>query len=237
MAKATKPKIKQSETVTIKRSQINFAPYNPKNHSKEQIDNIKRNFKKVAFLGGIIFNETTSNLIDGHKRIMAMDAIYKFDGTPATDYDVKVEQTALDEKTEKEQNVFQSKSVTEVDSVMLTDFINDIDYKSAGISDLEYSLYDTTQTVGTSDDLSEVFQKKPKKTKEETAKSKADIKEAKAKIREEAGTKAVDTLMSYLTLNFPNFQAKEEFMRRFELDPYLTFVDGEDFGDRCEAIV
>ena len=61
---------KQSETVVIKRSQINFAPYNPKNHTKEQINEIKKNIKRVAFLGGIVWNVITGNLIDGHKRVM-----------------------------------------------------------------------------------------------------------------------------------------------------------------------
>ena len=65
-----KKKYRESETITIKRSQINFAPYNPKNHTKKKIDEIKANIKRVGLLGGIIWNKTTSNLIDGHKRVI-----------------------------------------------------------------------------------------------------------------------------------------------------------------------
>lgn len=38
----------------------------------------------------------------GHRRIKAMDLHYKYNGTPGTDYDVKVEVVNLDDKAEKE---------------------------------------------------------------------------------------------------------------------------------------
>ena len=46
MTKKTKtPKelYKQSETITIQRSQINFAPFNPKRHTDEQIAQMRKN--------------------------------------------------------------------------------------------------------------------------------------------------------------------------------------------------
>ena len=112
-------KYKTSETVIVKRSQINFAVYNPKKHTKDQIDQIKKNFKKVGFLGGIIWNSVTGNLIDGHKRVSALDIINKYDGTPETDYEVKVERIELDLQTEKEQNVFQTRSRTDFDDDLM----------------------------------------------------------------------------------------------------------------------
>ena len=99
----------KSETITIKRSQINFAPFNPKKHSQEQINQMRKNIKNVGFLGGIIWNEQTSNLVDGHKRTMSLDLIHGYDGTPEKDYDIKVEKISLDLKTEKEQNIFQTR--------------------------------------------------------------------------------------------------------------------------------
>ena len=82
--------LKQSETRIIKRSQINLNPINPKRHSDERIRLQKKNLQKVGFLGGIVWNELSGNLIDGHRRIKAMDMYYKYDGTSDTDYKVKV---------------------------------------------------------------------------------------------------------------------------------------------------
>lgn len=53
--KEQQPKYKQSETVVIKRSQINFAPYNPRKEDPEVIKKLKKNFKTVGYLGGSLF--------------------------------------------------------------------------------------------------------------------------------------------------------------------------------------
>ena len=92
--------LKQSETRVIKRFQINLNPINPKRHSDEKVKLQKKNLQKVGFLGGIVWNEKSGNLIDGHRRIKAMDLYYKYDGTPSTDYDVKVEVVNLDDKVD-----------------------------------------------------------------------------------------------------------------------------------------
>ena len=65
--------MKQSEIKIINRSQINLNPINPKRHTDEQIKQQKKNLKKVGFLGGIVWNKNTGNLVDGHRRIQALD--------------------------------------------------------------------------------------------------------------------------------------------------------------------
>ena len=87
--KITNNKIKQSESIIIKRSKINFAPYNPRKEDKKVVEELKKNFKRVGFLGGICWNETTGNLVGGHKRLQALDLIYKYDGTNEKDYETK----------------------------------------------------------------------------------------------------------------------------------------------------
>ena len=104
--KQNKPKLKQSETVIIKRSNIKFSPYNPRKKNPKVVAALKENFKKVGFLGGICWNKTTGNLIGGHKRLEALDLIYNYDGSKEKDYDVKVEQIEIELKTEKAQNIF-----------------------------------------------------------------------------------------------------------------------------------
>lgn len=126
---------KGSETKIIKRSQINLNPYNPKHHSELDIKKQKANIKRVGLLGGITWNETSGNLIDGHKRILSCDLINGYDGTPEKDYDVKVEAVDFDEKTEKEQMVFQAVANTSVDYNEIAKFIDDIDFKAAGFTE------------------------------------------------------------------------------------------------------
>lgn len=141
---------KGSETKIIKRSQINLNPCNPKLHTEADIKLQKANIKKVGLLGGIQWNENTGNLIDGHKRVMSCDLIQGYDGTPETDYDIKVEAVDFDDNTEKEQLLFMAKSQDPIDfNVVATKFdLDDINLKSAGFTDDE-----TQQLMQLRDDL------------------------------------------------------------------------------------
>ena len=141
---------KGSETKIIKRSQINLNPCNPKVHTDADIKQQKANIKKVGLIGGIQWNETTGNLIDGHKRVMSVDLIQGYDGTPETDYDIKVEAVDFDEKTEKEQLLFMAKSQDPIDyNLVAKNFsIDEIDFKSAGFTE-----QDTEQIKMLQDDL------------------------------------------------------------------------------------
>ena len=110
----------------------------------------KANIKKVGLIGGIQWNETTGNLIDGHKRVMSVDLIQGYDGTPETDYDIKVEAVDFDEKTEKEQLLFMAKSQDPIDyNLVAKNFsIDEIDFKAAGFTE-----QDTEQIKMLQDDL------------------------------------------------------------------------------------
>lgn len=141
---------KGSETKLIKRSQINLNPCNPKVHTDADIKQQKANIKKVGLIGSIQWNETTGNLIDGHKRVMSVDLIQGYDGTPETDYDIKVEAVDFDEKTEKEQLLFMAKSQDPIDyNLVAKNFsIDEIDFKAAGFTE-----QDTEQIKMLQDDL------------------------------------------------------------------------------------
>lgn len=86
--------LKSSITLTINRSQINFAPYNPREDDPKLVKELRSNFQKVGYLGGIVWNSLSGNLVGGHKRVMAHDIHYKYDGTE--DYKIKVEAVDLD---------------------------------------------------------------------------------------------------------------------------------------------
>ncbi len=130
-------KLKQSETIFIERSKINFAAYNPRKKDQKVVDSLKANFKKVGFLGGIIWNKTTSNLVGGHKRVEALDLIHNYTGEK--DYTIKVECIELDEKTEKEQNIYlnNKRQQGRDDLELMAVLIEEIDIESAGLTELD----------------------------------------------------------------------------------------------------
>lgn len=226
--------ILQSETVTIRRSQINFSPYNPKRHTEEGIKQQLNNFKNIGFLGGIVWNETTHNLVSGHKRIMSFDLYYKYDGTAATDYNVKVEKIKLTEKQEKEQNVFMDAKSTNTpqDYELLALLLPDIDYKLAGLStdelnliSIESPMLNITQTTEIQKDLKEVGK--------DYEQRKADIKEVKEKIKDSVSQNQGET---YVSISFDSYENKCAFMERFGFDVNLRFIKGESFSDLIERI-
>ena len=217
-------KYKQSETVEIWRSQINFAPYNPKRHSKEQVNQIKKNILKVAFLGGIVWN-----------------SVHGYDGTKETDYKVKVEKIQLDTKTEKEQNIFQTQSRSELELDLLRDLVPEIDYKSAGLTDEDMKLigFDTMLKTDYENDLTKQFEglNAPLIAEREIEKQekKADIKAKKEKIAKEAEESAANT-QAFVMLNFESYESKEAFMKRFGFNPEDRVISGEMFEGMIERI-
>ena len=225
-------RLKQSETRNIRRSEINLNPVNPKRHTDEAVKLQKKNLQKVGFLGGIVWNERTGNLIDGHRRVKAMDLYYKYDGTPETDYTLKVEAVSLDEKQEKEQLTYMAVGNTKADIDLIARYAPDIDLSDVGLGADDLAAIGSL--IGTADldipDIgAELFNSegeeaeaetkaKPQKTQEEKTQH---VKEMKRQTEEKAEQRALDEA-AYCTLSFTNY------------DNYLAFVElvGATEGDR-----
>lgn len=224
--------LRQSETRIIKRSQINLNPINPKRHSDEKVTLQKKNLQKVGFLGGIVWNERTQNLIDGHRRIKAMDLHYKYDGTSSTDYDVKVEVVSLDGKTEKEQVTYMAVGNTKPDIDLIADYINDIDYSDIGLSEsevndiLSISKIDSIPIQDTLDDLLTQAPEEPipPKTKEE---KKQHMKEVKQQVKENAIERQQNE-EAFITLSFSSCAAKADLCDLIGISTDDKFAKGED---------
>lgn len=217
--------MKQSETKIIKRSQINLNPYNPKRHTDEQIKLQRKNLKKVGFLGGIVWNEASGNLIDGHRRIKALDIINKYDGTPATDYEVKVEAVKMDDKTEKEQMLYMAVGNSKADYNLIAPIVDEIDYSNVGLSEAEYNeILKLRQTESveaipswdadfgitelevqekSNEEVQQEIAEKPKMTKEQVKAEKQKCDDVAAKHHEEKDL--------YIILNFDNEEMKQAF--------------------------
>lgn len=235
--------LKTSETRIIKRSKISLNPYNPKRHTEERVKQQKKNLQKIGYLGGITWNELSGNLIDGHRRIQAMDLYYKYDGTPETDYDIKVEVVQLDPKQEKEQMTYMALGNTRADLELVARYFPEIDADAAGIDDAylkELSAFVSIEAPmpeietldiddilpvpkeevikeGESEDIAEPTPE-DKKAKVKAAKWEAECKWAERRNDKNA----------YITLSFSNSASKEIFCNLIGIDPDCAFAKGED---------
>lgn len=233
--------LKQSETRIIKRSKINLNPINPKRHSDERVKLQKKNLQKVGFLGGIVWNEKSGNLIDGHRRIKAMDLHYKYDGTSSTDYNVKVEVVNLDDKAEKEQLTYMAVGNTKPDIDLIADYINDIDYSDVGLSEAELndilsiSGIDDIRLSDSLDNLLSSPVKESKRLDRTDEEKKAHMKEVKHQVKENA-QKQAENMDAYVVLSFDTYEAKAAFCERFGYEPDMKFIKGEVFDEQVERI-
>lgn len=229
--------LKQSETRVIKRSQINLNPINPKRHSDEKVKLQKKNLQKVGFLGGIVWNEKSGNLIDGHRRIKAMDLHYKYDGTPSTDYDVKVEVVNLDDKAEKEQLTYMAVGNTKPDIDLIAGYISDIDCTNVGlgIGELNDILSINTEMPSLLDSVDDLLSPLPSFDEIETLSAdektydekKEHMKAIKQQVRESAIERQQNE-EAYITLSFSSYNAKEDFCDLLGISTDDKFVKGED---------
>ena len=215
-------KIKQSETRDVMRSQLHAQPYNPKKHTDKQVDGQKKNIRTFGYLGGIVWNERTGNLIDGHRRLKALDQLNKYDGS--NDYPVKVEVVDFDEKAEKEQMTYMALGSTRPDYEMIAEYLPDIDYQLAGIepydlTQIESFLPQEPVTIETIDDFIE-----PEPTHEE---KKFAVKEAK----KEAQQRAVENwqnVQAYITISFADAAEKRMFCDIAGLREDEMFIAGKN---------
>lgn len=239
-------KLKQSETKVISRSEINLNPINPKRHSETVIQLQKKNLKKVGYLGGIVWNESTGNLIDGHRRVYAMGSYYKYDGSPQTDYDVKVEVVNLDEKTEKEQLTYMAVGNTKADIDLISSYISDIDYLDIGLDEksineilsmAEPDLIPITESLDfglpVSDEYTDAKIEVHKAADEGYESRKEHMKAVKAQNLENSIRNQLNE-EAFITLSFSSFDAKASFCQMIGVPPESKYAKGEDVSRMIE---
>lgn len=221
--------MKQSETIFVKRSQVNFAPYNPRKKDKKVIDSLKRNFKKVGFLGGVIWNKTTGNLVGGHKRVETLDLINGYDGTEITDYELKVEMVELDLKTEKEQNIYlnNKKQQGETDFELMATLINEIDLENAGIDEQDIEIIEALvpdfnfgDNESIKNDINNISTDKQ---------GKDYVKDIKKSIK--SGIRG-SQLPTHFTVTFRSYDEKAEFLEGIGINGDETIVTADKFLKR-----
>ena len=222
------------------RSEINLADYNPRKITSAARKKLKANIRENGVIGGLIYNLRTKTLVSGHQRLSVLDELNKY---PDSDYSVKVESIDVDEKKEKELNIwFNNSSVQgEWDYDLLAEMIPDIDYSAAGLTDEDLQLIGIDFTLQTEEeksiasDLDELIRPE-RELREKTREEKREHNKAvKAQVREAAEEKALN-MESYAVLNFDSYKAKSAFMLRFGFQPMEKFIKGELFSEMVERI-
>ena len=220
-------KFQKSEQVTLKRSEIKNAPYNPRTISDEALTQLRKNMRRIGLLGGIVVNKRTMHIVSGHQRLKALDQLEKNE-----EYMIRVEMIDVDDATEKEQNIFMNSHTVqgEFDVEMLRILMPEIDYSNAGLSEMDLSIIGIDIAPGeeiqiVTDELSEI--------------SKQEKKEHIKNLKSEIGKQINDKYQEgdpILCLSFDNFKNKAAFMQRFDFDVYQKFIKGELFSEMIERI-
>ena len=125
----------EKESRVIWRSEIHFAEYNPRVIKDDSRKKLQKNIENIGLLGGIVWNESSGKLVSGHQRLKFLDKKYK-----GEDYQLTVVVVNLDDKQEKEQNLFMNNPDTqgEFEFSMLGDMLKSgIDAMAAGFDPAE----------------------------------------------------------------------------------------------------
>lgn len=210
-------KVKQAQSITIQRSQINFASYNPRRLSDAAKKKLKANLKRIGLAGGIVWNETTGNLVSGHQRLSIIDEIEKYNpDTHENDYPIRVEVLQLSDKEEKEQNIFFNSTTAqgEFDNDLLAALIPEIDYDLAGLDEADINVLIADVPVFDVADYNQAvkddFRNLEQITDEERLARKEAVKQAKQATKDNLSEEVMGD--PYITLSFYDYESKLYFM-------------------------
>lgn len=189
--------IKQNEPKKIMRSQINLANYNPRKITASAKKKLSDNLEKVGLMGGIVWNEVTGNLVSGHQRIGILDKKQKYNhDTKENDYEIWVTVVRLDDKQEKEQNIFFNNANAQgfFDNDKLKELMKNIDFSEGS----GFGKKEQISLLG----VSELSEEEYKKIALQVEKQTSEIKQMSKSLATE-----VDSF--YIVLVFKNSGEKE----------------------------
>lgn len=224
-----------SETVTLMRSQIHPADYNPREIGENERNTLKRGLKSFGLLGGILVNKQTGyTIVSGHQKVSLLDEMA---GYPEHDYELKVELIDVDQKTEIEINFFMNNPSAQGrwNEGKVKVLIPQIDPKRAGFSNLDLAAFGIKIEVPKANDIKKAIEETQKPVEELKAAREEAVKQVKQQVAEKAAAKAAEA-DTFITLSFTTAKAKAEFCERFGYAPDEKFINGDVFVDRIELV-
>ena len=185
--------------------------------------------------------------------------MYKY---PANDYTLRVEMIDVDEETEKTLNIALNNSNISGrwDYEKLAQIIPDIDYKDAGLTDVDLNMIGVDYLLQTEEEnniadelddlMSPIVEEREEAKAERAAEREAEkamlqemereakvqhMKDVKQQVKEAAISKA-EQMDAYVMLSFSTWGAKAEFCERFGYPAEMKIIKGEVFAEQVERI-
>ena len=131
-------KLQKFEMRQIPRSAIAEAAYNPRIISEESRKKLRKKMREVGLIQPLVWNQQTGNLVSGHQRLRVLD-----EDAHGKEFLLDVAVVDLDEKTEKEMNVFLNNQAAmgEFDIDRLSELFHDgIDLNDMGFDQVDIDL-------------------------------------------------------------------------------------------------
>ena len=207
-------KTQKFEIITIHRTEIKNAEYNPRFITKEAEKRLKQGLKKFGLATTLTWNKRTGNLVSGHQRLAQMDLI---EGTQ--DYELTVSCVDLS-KDEMALNVQMNNTsmMGEFDIDALEEMVN----AGADLLDFGFSESDIDIMFGDSE-LAEKYQ-----DSSEVSEAKADLQEIKKNRKEYAERmKKENDCSYYFMVVCANSDEKEELFKKMGVPFSEEFISAE----------
>jgi len=227
--------------MTLPRTRLRGAPYNPRQIDDNAKKKLKENIKKVGLIQPIIWNKRTGNIVAGHQRIAILDALSR--NNPNYNLDVAV--VDLDEKTEKEQVVFLNNELAmgSFDLPKLDVLLKEVDFSNCGFDKLDLQvmlpsfelpageaaqeqLEDVSRVV---DDIEEAIKttRSGEAVRDAAAFDAAAQKKRAARAQSAEAHPENEDVEFFLVLVFKNRSKSEQFLDLVHVDRSEKYISGE----------
>ena len=208
----------KGDTQTLKRSDLKEAVYNPRLIDEKALKRLKDGIKQHGLIGAsIVWNKQTGNIVSGHQRLKALDALEQ-----GRDYDLQVTVIDVPEKEEKILNV-QLNNVSMMGEWDIEKLGEMFENEGFSADDLGFSDLDIDIMFGGDDRFSELFEdnKSAKATKEEIQKIKENRSEMMDRYK---GEQSADF---FFVVVCETQEDKDELLREISLPRGEQFVSSE----------
>ena len=208
----------KGDTQTLKRSDLKEAVYNPRLIDEKALKRLKEGIKQHGLIGAsIVWNKRTGNIVSGHQRLKALDALEQ-----GRDYDLQVTVIDVPEKEEKILNV-QLNNVSMMGEWNIEKLGEMFENDGFSAEELGFSDLDVDIMFGGDDRFSELFEDSSgvKATKEEIQKIKENRSEMMDRYK---GEQSADF---FFVVVCETQEDKDDLLREISLPRGEQFVSSE----------
>ena len=208
----------KGDTQTLKRSDLKEAVYNPRLIDEKALKRLKEGIKQHGLIGAsIVWNKRTGNIVSGHQRLKALDALEH-----GRDYDLQVTVIDVPEKEEKILNV-QLNNVSMMGEWNIEKLGEMFENDGFSAEELGFSDLDVDIMFGGDDRFSELFEDSSgvKATKEEIQKIKENRSEMMDRYK---GEQSADF---FFVVVCETQEDKDDLLREISLPRGEQFVSSE----------